>query len=552
MRSALGGLAALALGCVSGASAQSFTDVTDAAGLGGTTVHLPASTAMPQMMSGVAVADFDRDGWDDIYWDGGNGQPSKLFRNLGDGTFADVAAAAGVDVQVPGSQPLFFDADDDGWLDLLLVTYAAVFPGPAIAGGSGPGAPFTPSGPGQITPTHGPTPGLSQHRNLFFHNNGDGTFVERTEEAALEESGRTGIAAGDIDGDGDLDLLAVSWTLGSHTRLLLNRGDGRFRDVTPAAMHDTPTRGFSPHLVDMDGDGDPEAFWGADFDTSLYFENLGDLAFADVTAAAGLGTDENGMGSTVGDYDNDGDLDYFVSAIYNEEPFGPPQQQFNWGHTGNRLYRNQGDGTFDDATDGAGVRDGGWGWGSQFADLDNDGDLDLIHTNGWPNLPPEHQQYLTDATRVFVNDGTGVFSEQAAALGLVDTEQGRGLIVFDHDQDGALDVVVSNSDVGLTLWRNDPEGLGHWLEVVLRGTETNSHGIGARITLIQAGGARQLRHVEAGSQFMSQSPNKVWFGLGADAGPVALEIAWPTGTIQHLTAVTVDRRVSVTEPRADR
>ncbi len=515
--------------------AQSFTDVTDAAGLGGPFVATPSAHIMHVMTSGIAVADFDEDGWQDIFWHGGNGQPCRLFRNQQDGTFIDVAPGSGLDVMVPGSMPMWFDFDGDADLDLFLLTYEDQVDGPMVSGPNGPLGPLPPAPMGKSV--SGTT--LQEYRNALFRARGDGTFTEVAEQAGALHTGRHGLAAGDLDGDGRPDLVGTSQQ-NDHNRMLLNQGDGTFRDRTPALVVDTFSRGFSPHIVDMDGDGDQDVVWAGDFETSKHWRNDGALDFIDVTGHLGVGV--CGMGCSVGDYDNDGDPDLFISSIYYDGAV--PLPDATWCDSGNRLFANEGDGTLIDVTDAAGVRDGGWGWGSDFGDLDNDGDLDLVHTNGW-YVGPEYP-FGTDTNKVFLNSGAGVFTESAQLFGVDDGDQGRGLVIFDADNDGALDILISNHDVGLTLYRNDPATVsGHWLSVELRDASAfNSRALGSKIVLENEALPTQTRWVECGSNYVSQSPLVAHFGLGAES-EATLTVTWPDGEIQRVGVVQADQRLVI-------
>jgi len=291
-----------------------------------------------------------------------------------------------------------------------------------------------------------------------------------------------------------------------------------------------------------------------DFGTSQLFRNRGDGTFE--VATTPVISDENGMGSAVGDYDNDGDLDWFVSSIW--DPDGIPGG--NWGVTGNRLYRNAspeggGEIVLEDATDDAGVRRGYWGWGSCFADFDNDGDLDLFHTNGFPAGP----EFDADPARLFLNRGDGTFEERAEEAGVAAPGQGRGVVCFDVDRDGDLDLFVAQNRGRPLLFRNDGEVAsttdevagttdggttdgGHYLAVRLRGARPNTEGIGARIT-VTAGGRSQLREIRAGINFVSQNPAEAHFGLGDATVVDELRVLWPDGTEELHHDVAADRLV---------
>ena len=192
-------------------------------------------------------------------------------------------------------------------------------------------------------------------------------------------------------------------------------------------------RSFTPNLSDIDGDGDMDLLMASDFETSQVMVNNGDGTFLKITDRNVI-IDQNGMGAAVGDYDNDGDMDWFVTSIMQ------PPDLF-----GNRLYRNMGSGTFEDATDEAGVADGGWGWAACFADFDNDRYLDVFHVNGWRAGDPDGGTG-GDQVRFFHSLGDGTFEEKASMVGLSDQGQGRGVACFDAEQDGDIDIVIANND----------------------------------------------------------------------------------------------------------
>ncbi|MEO1085766.1 MAG: CRTAC1 family protein, partial [Acidobacteriota bacterium] len=289
--------------------------------------------------------------------------------------------------------------------------------------------------------------------------------------------------------------------------------------------------------------GVPDLLYSGDFGTSKIFRGLGDGTFEDVTSA--VISDENGMGSVFGDYDADGDIDWFVSSIW--DPDGLPAG--NWGVTGNRLYRNLGDGTFEDATAEAGVREGYWGWAGCFIDFDHDRDLDLFHVNGFPAVTAV--EFQRDPSRFFLSNGDGTFTESASALGIDDDRQGRGVACFDYDRDGDVDIFIANNSDRARLYRNDGAGLGNSLTVALRDVGSpNSHGIGARLTLV-ADGELLTRPLLAGSTFVSQPPQEVYFGLGDVEVVDELRIEWPDGRVEVRRGVAANQRLVVTRGRFD-
>lgn len=483
---------------------------------------LPGYFCSPERYAGgVAAADFDSDGDPDVYITRPYG-PDLLYANAGDGTFADVAASVGLGEDLSGSGAAWGDIDNDGDPDLYVTS-------------------------------------LGDYRHYLYINDG-GSFVEEGEArgAAIatefQHSGSS-VAFADYDLDGDLDIYVGEWrTLAvgdhpSHARLLENLGPtalGQFQDVTGPAGLDIDgvylevdgnidgTFVLSAGWADMDSDGYPDLLLANDFGTSRLFWNNGDGTFADGTDSAQVGTDDNGMGSTVGDYDGDGDLDWYVTSVGGGSG------------SGNRLYRYQGDRVFEDTTDEVGVREGHWGWGASMFDLDNDADLDLVSTNGWYATA-----YLDDPIVAWTNDGVVPWSEQAETLGLVDEGQGRGLISFDGDGDGDLDVLVVNNAGVPRYFRNgattsNPNG-SHWLRVRTPGTTSNREGLGARVW-VQTGGLSQLREMGGDSHCQGHPPREVHFGLG-DALTVDVEVLWPaSGEQVILEGVAVDQVLTIEEP----
>ncbi|RMF75059.1 MAG: CRTAC1 family protein [Planctomycetota bacterium] len=476
---------------------------------------------------GAAVGDYDNDGWPDLYVTRINA-PNLLYHNRGDGTFEEVGAAMGVDVVGHGSGCLWLDIDDDGDLDLYVTTFNA------------------------------------RGRNYLFRNDGAAGFVDDAEARGLAYVGSSndprvysGAFAGDYDLDGDLDMLLLMWVAQLGTKLMVNDGTGAFVDQTFASNIFPPIEdggvqtpaivfGLGGYFADADDDGYPDALVSADFHTSRLCHNLGDGTFDDLTRSTDVGSDENGMGSAVGDIDNDGDLDWFVTSIYDT----CTDPECAWGKTGNRLYRNDGDMQFVDATDEFGVRNGDWGWGTSFLDFDNDGDLDLAQTNGviFPYTIYE-DHFNTDPTRLWENDGTGRMTEVSQQRGFVDTRSGKALVVFDYDLDGDEDVFIINSSAQPTLFRNDGGNQNSWLQIMPRGDVTNHYGVGVRV-YAQADPNRpeQMREIMSGG-FMGNNEYMAHFGFGPGVDRIdTLRLFWPaSGVEQVFHNVPANQRLTIYE-----
>lgn len=498
-------LAALSLASAALASPRTaraaFTDATVASGLGGISQFHGEDLAVTVFAGGVAAGDVDRDGFVDLCFTRGRSGPPALWRNRGDGTFEDATEASGIGA--PSglfSSAAFADVDGDGWLDLLLL-------------------------------------GLLDTPPRLHRNAGDGTFLPPSDGGLSLPGSSWSASFADWDHDGDLDLFVSRWGRivppgASSGHLWRNRGDGSFEDVTliagitpfasPSGLAQLDFS-FTGNFADVDSDGWPDLLVAADYGGSRILRNERDGTFVAVREG-GVPDDENGMGAAVGDVDGDGDLDWFVSSI--RDPDGIAEGA--WGVSGNRLYRNDGHGVFADATETSGVRDGWWGWGATFADLDADGDLDLAHVNGY-GYEPASLAFRADPTRVFLGDGDGTFVESAAALGAATTGNDRGLVAFDHDRDGDLDLLLSSNHDRPTLLRNDGPGGGS-LAVKLRGSGANSEGIGARVRVVSAAtGTPQLRELRAGSNYVSQDPAEAFFGLGTVTVADRVEVTWPDG-----------------------
>lgn len=471
---------------------------------------------------GVAVGDVDGNGYADVFLVGGynpdplfpHPTPNQLFLNQG-GSFVSASLPAFMRPDdCTHSGPLFADFNHDGWLDLLI-------------------------------------PGFEDNCTVLATGSANG-WTNDTVGSQLPTTGATiGVAAADYSDDGRLDLFLGRWSSdGFISQLFDGTLDGSFVDRTVGAFDDINLRfTFTPNFEDFDGDGQLDLLIAADFGYSKVLRNQGGI-FTDMTDPLVI-TDENGMGAAVADYDNDGDYDWFVTSIFDEDGVA----EANWGISGNRLYRND-NGVFVDATDVAGVREGDWGWGACFADFNNDGHLDIFHTNGFhlgnPNPPPPDSclidpSFCHDPSRLFLSDGDGTFTESAAAVGLIDTEQGRGVACFDFDHDGDQDILVANNAGPTRVYANQLTG-SQWLTVIATDPVINVAGIGTEVRVASPGGD-QLRRIRAGSNFASQNAAEAHFGLASDSLVDELTVTWPDGFEQTLSNVPANQRLLVTKDR---
>ena len=450
----------------------SFTDVTLEAGVG----------AEGLFGMGVAVADYDNDGFQDLYVIGWH--RSILYRNQGNGTFEDVTEKAGVANQGRwGSSAAFFDYDKDENPDLMVVNYVVWSPENNIYCGE--------RRPGYRTYCH-PNNYDGQLPTLY-HNNGDGTFREVTREAGMgDEPGKgLGIVTSDFNGDGWIDVFQANDTIRNF--LFLNNGDGTFRDATFMAG------------VGYSEDGKAEA----------------------------------GMGTDAADYDGDGRPDIYVTHLDFEL---------------DRLYRNNGDETFEDATYKAQIGNQVIkfsGFGTRFFDYDNDGRIDLFVANGHilDNIHLFHDGVgYAESNLMFRNLGGGRFTNVSSKLGsdFTNPRVSRGAALGDYDNDGDLDILVSNNGQAPRLLRNDGGNTNSWLAISLEGTKSGRDGIGARIKVV-AGDLTQVKEAKGGMSYQSAQDPRIYFGFGSHMQAEEVEITWPSGTVDRLDNVPANRIVTVRE-----
>lgn len=545
----------IALPLVLAAPAAAQTQFTNAGqSMGLTHVHAQSLVGHPvdrtAMLGGAAAADLNGDGWVDLFvtlFDG----VDILYANRGvDANGVHQGFEDRTNIAFPGRKPgprsngvAYADVDNDGDLDLYITRC------------------FAP-----------------QHQ--LWLNNGSGVFQEAaipSGAAVVPGSSRYGTSAafGDYNKDGWVDIYVAEWGLFAatgapiHCVLLKNRGasdPGKFDDVTIAAglsleddvaqMPGAQTPGqfqFTPRFTDLDDDGWPDLALAGDFGTSHLFWNNGDGTFTEGTDTAGVGSDENGMGATIADFDGDGRLDWFVTSIL--DPFQTcAGGACSWGDSGNRMYKNLGGRVFADATDAMGVRDGGWGWAAVALDYDNDGDMDLGMNNGVDFVnTTDDDHFRSDPMKFWRNDGAATpFAEISVSIGLTSKRSGKGMLSFDYDKDGDLDLYLVNNKGNGVLYRNDGGNDNDWLQLDLVGQASGTDGVGARVQLwITEGDDPQMRETSLSSNYLSQDEDIVHFGLGdlPDGATIhKVEIQWLSGAISVLDDVSPNQRMVVTEP----
>ncbi len=540
-----------------------FVDVTRRAGLGGRGPSVPEPTAA-DMDAGAAVADLDDDGDLDLLVTSA-GRASGLYLNDG-GTFRDITRRSGIRGLATATVPAFADVDADGDSDLFV-------------GGRG------------------------EEFGRLLVNDGTLRFADRSRALGVVPPGRgtqraiRGADFGDIDRDGDLDLVVTDWNVGSvlavevargddsdrvqgqcayaakarrllaagsleitgETRLFRNDG-GRFADVTAAwGLADLGIeRPFTPQLVDLDADGWLDLAVAGDSCSSRLFRNRGGRRFADVTRQASVGTDENGMGSLVHDFDGDGRPDWLVTSIaYPTADGGCPHVSLFAGCSGNRLYLNRGRMRFEDVTDELGLRNTGWGWGVVAADFANDGRTQVAVANGRigsrGDIDPADQaevyydSFAHDPTAFLARAADGTFVDVAGQVGIRDDAVSHALVVFDHDRDGRQDLLVANAGAAPHLYRNVTRPVRRWTGIRLRDPVTpgNPNGLGARIEVTSTSGATTTRWMHTSGSYETQLPAEVHVGLGQETVR-RIRVWWPgEAEPQVLDDVAVDRVVTI-------
>ena len=491
----------------------------------------------PFISGGLAAADVDSNGFVDLVVVGGASEPNHFYFNEG-GTFEEKGNELGINLVNWGSGPAFGDIDGDGDLDLFI--------------------------------------GAVKGDPVYLLENREGHFIDITSSSGLTLTADNTMSGTfyDYDRDGFLDLFLTHWEVGRYPgqdteTVWRNNGNRTFSStsietgIAQGLIEGPIDWSFTANFSDIDGDGDGDLLMASDYGQSQIFRNNDDGTFTKITDRNVI-VDQNGMGAAVGDFDNDGDMDWFVTSIHNLEMTGP-NDDIERELFGNRLYRNDGNGLFSGYSIFSGISNGGWAWGACAADFDNDTLLDIFHVNGWVEGPIG--EFATDQVRFYHAMGDMEFEERASDVGLDDNGQGRGVACFDIERDGDIDIVISNNareeaggraidiftpEVGgenIVLFRNDSINQNNYLSVRLLGSGANSYGIGAHIAVVVPSGGRQVREMGGSNNYVSHNPLEVHFGLG-EQEQAEITVTWPDKSIS-VEIVQSNQQVIISHPNRE-
>ena len=483
-----------------------------------------------EMGGGGAFLDYNNDGWLDIYVTGEAG-PDVLYRNNGNGTFTDVSAAAGITFTdtLNTMGVAAGDIDNDGYPEIFVST------------------------------TKG-------HPSILFKNNGNGTFQNIATTAGITDTSWNYSATfGDYNKDGFLDLYVGNYvetpgfildsmqnTIGfdhicSSNNFYLNNGNGTFTDIINTLNLSDTACNLATTFTDFDNDNDLDIYNANDFGrwehpNDLFLNNYPNNTYSDISVSSNMDARMYGMGIAIGDYDQDLDLDYYVTNIGR-----------------NILMRNNNDGTFTDTATAAGVENT-WitpdtfvatGWGTGFLDVDNDSYLDLFVVNGY--IQTIEPVWLLDPDKLYYNNGDGTFSDISDSAGVSNTQMSRGFAFGDYDNDGDNDMLVVPikdlylvDTVPILLYQNNLNNSNNWLEVKLQGTVSNRDAIGAHM-IIYVGNQHWLHEVMPSGSHGSQNGLVAHFGLGQATTVDSLEIIWPNGGRQTEYNITANQILTIVE-----
>lgn len=523
-------------------SGPRFSDITEKAGITFKHISTPEKRYIVESMSGgVALLDYDNDGYLDIYFVNSltvdlvksNGKTmSALYHNNGDGTFSDVSDKAGVGNIRWGMGAAVGDYNNDGYDDIYVTC---------------------------VGPNH------------LFKNNGNGTFTEVTDSAGVgDQRWSAGASFVDYDADGKLDLFVANYVAfdfnnlpefgqgrlcqykgipvqcgprglpGSGDTLYHNEGNGKFTDVTKKAGVSDPEGYYGMGVIcsDFDDDGLVDIYVANDSTPNFFYHNNGDGSFKELGFSSGTAVNENGseqgsMGVTVADYDHDGKFDLFIT---------------NFDDDYNTLYHNDGRNSFTDVSHAARVAAVSLpyvGWGTKFFDYDNDGWVDIFVGNGhvYPQIPTYRQRNFLHR-----NNRGGTFTELGEQLGapFLEKRSARGVAFGDLDNDGDVDIVINNLDGAPQLLRNDGGNAGNSVLIKTVGVKSNRDGIGAKVKIV-AGDLAQIDEVRSGDSYISQSDLRLHFGLEKRTKVDLIEVRWPSGLVDKITDTGVNKILTIKE-----
>ena len=531
-----------------------FKDLTKIAGIDFTHFSGKRSEQLPEDMgSGAAWIDYDQDGNEDLVIVNQSGPLTmtadeikksavhcELYHNNGNGTFTNVTGVSGLNFHGCGMGVAVGDVDNDGFPDVFITAYG---------------------------------------NNIFYHNNGNGTFSDQTKKTGLGEKQGfwTGASWADYDRDGFLDLYVCGYvkysrlnkqvinqrdnneepaginplSFPSQRNLLYhNNKNGTFTELAVSAgVADPAGKSLSASWCDFNNDGWPDLYVANDVSDNVMFINNGNGTFNDVSHLSRVADYRGAMGLGVGDWDNDGDMDIFVTHWLAEENGFYINKLISKEKSANNMQSLQ----FQDEAEKYGLGQVSLddvAWGTSFFDYDNDMRLDLLVINGSTNQQSDHPENLVPMkSRLFWNEGVDKgFAEVTSVSGeaLSYENVGRGAAFGDYDNDGDVDVFIVNNCGKAVLLRNDGGNKNNWLELKLIGTKSNRSAIGARIKVI-SGGVSQIREVNNQSSYLSQNSLTQHIGLAKNNKIDTIEIRWPSGIIQHFQNIPINKRIEITE-----
>ena len=513
------------LGSICVLNSQNFTDVTLTSGVIDVT---STSNILDSFGSGASIADFDNDGDLDVFVGTEFGLTNLLYQNLGNNQFQEVALALGINSTYKNRAALWLDYDGDQLLDLLLL-------------GDCLGVDST----------------CEDRVSVFLYKqNSDGNFTEIS-NSGLEFGDRYsvpdvsdalvgGVASGDINNDGYLDVIVTVWgkeAIGAKMSFFLNNQDGTFTDISVSSnLGLTLASRYQPIFYDFNYDGYLDIYINVDFGANEFWLNNGDNTFNDIAGNIGADNAFNEMGMTIGDYDNDGDMDIYSTNITADD---------NGTFEYNILLKNDWSATnqlgFTEVSNTLNIAESGWDWGTTFFDANNDGFLDLASTNGWSD------SWGPDSSKFWLNVDGVLFSDNSNDSGFNDTLKAASLLAFDMDRDGDLDLLQSIKDNGkflpIRLYENNINlslNPNNYLVIKPRMNGANHFAIGAVVKINYDNGKTGMRLITAGTSFYGQEPAEAFFGLSNNTIVNEIRVEWPDNTTTVVQDIAANQIITIT------